>query len=329
MEAMYDSPAPRRRLDSLRNLNARARTDAYGLEDLDWSLTVDRTRPWEPEGLGALWFLPSFASLAPEERLRCNQLHALGVCEQFIWFERQLLRALGRVLRVGGLPAPLAEALGHFAAEERKHIAMFRRLLERSEPQWYATPGPRVFRADALHQFAMDRVTASPRTFLAWIWLAILVEERTLFLSREHRRVARAAPGRVDALHAQVHEFHFRDEARHYHLDQHLLTWLYDPQPAWKKALAAAMFRCMMRGYVAAARTSGRILSRLALEFPRLRGAPFARLRRELADIHGNETYHQRLFSRAALPHTFALLAEYPEHERLWDLFPVARKEMS
>ncbi len=319
----------RRNLEPLRTLNRRARERAFGLEDLDWSLEVDRGKPWEPEGLGALWFLPSFAALAPEERLRCNQLHALGVCEQFVWFERQLLRAIGNVLRERHpLPAPLAEALGHFAAEERKHIDMFWRLLERSEPAWYAGHAPRLFHIGVAPQFAMDRVTANPRTFLAWIWLAILVEERTLFFSREHLRAARGAPGSIDALHAQVHEFHFRDESRHYHLDQHLLTWLYDPQPRWKKALAAAMFRRMMRAYVAASRTAARILAQLAREFPRLRGAPVARLRAELSGVGRDESYHRRLFSRAALPHTFALLAEYREHGRLWELFPVARKEL-
>ncbi len=74
----------RRRLDTLRTLNRKSRDDAFGLEDLDWSRGVDRAKPWEPEGLGALWFLPSFGSLTPPERLRCNQLHALGVCEQFV-----------------------------------------------------------------------------------------------------------------------------------------------------------------------------------------------------------------------------------------------------
>lgn len=318
----------RRRLDTLRALNRKSREDAFGLEDLDWSQAIDRTKPWEPEGLGALWFLPSFASLAPNERLRCNQLHALGVCEQFVWFEQQLIRAVGNVLRAGGLPATLQEALGHFLSEERKHIAMFWRLLEKSAPRWYATRAPRLFGVSRVQQFAMDRMTAHPRTLLAWIWLAVLVEERTLFFSREHMRSARTAAGSIDALHARVHEFHFRDEARHYHLDQHLLTWLYDPEPRWKKDLAAAMFYAMMRAYVAGARTATRILEQLGREFPHLHAALLPRLRAELGQVARREDYHRRLFSRAALPHSFALLAEYREHERLWDLFPQARREL-
>ena len=319
----------RRRLDTLRTLNRRSREEAFALEDLDWSQAVDHAKPWEPEGLGALWFLPSFALLAPQERLRCNQLHALGVCEQFVWFERQLIRAIGNVLRAGALPPALHEALGHFVVEERKHIAMFGRLLQKSAPRGYATRAPRLFGASMAQQFTMDRVTAHPRTLLAWIWLAIVVEERTLFFSREHLRAASSAPGLIDTLHAQVHAFHFRDEARHYHLDQHLLTWLYDPQPRWKKRLAAAMFYAMMRSYVAGARTATRILQQLGREFSHLRAGLLPRLRAELGQVARREDYQQRLFSRAALPHSFALLAEYREHARLWDLFPVARRELA
>ena len=171
----------------------------------------------------------------------------------------------------------------------------------------------------------MDRIVGNPGTWLAWIWLAIFIEERTLFLSREYMKAAKLAPGRIDALYSQVHEFHYRDEARHYHLDQHLLTWLYDPQPQWKKRLAASVFHRMLRSYVAAGRTAPRILAQLGREFPELGNAAVPRLLEELRAVGRNARYHRRLFSRAALPHTLALIAEYPEHDRLWDLLIAER----
>ena len=326
---MRKSTATRRRLETLRTLNRKAREDAFGLDDLDWSHAVDRAKPWEPEEVGALWFLPTFTSLDPVHRLRCNQLHALGLCEQFIWFEQQLIRAIRNVLAGSVLPEPLDEALRHFVVEEHKHIAMFWRLLEKSEPQWYSERSPRLFRVSPVQQFAMNQVTAHPRTLLAWVWLAILVEERTLFLSRLHMKAAKDTPGRIDALHSQVHEFHFRDEARHYHLDQHLLTWLYDPQPHWKKQLGAGMFHQMMRAYVAAGRTTTRVLVQLGREFPGLRETRLPCLHAELREVARNKDYHRKLFSSAALPHTLALLAEYPEHDRLWELFPAAERRPS
>lgn len=326
---MPTRPDTRRRLDTLNALNRRSRDDAFDVDDLDWAGAVDRARPWMPEGLGALWFLPSFASLGPAHRLRCNQLHALAVCEQFIWFEQQLIRAVSHVLDGEALPAQLDTALRHFVVEERKHTAMFWRLLERSEPQAYGGRTPRLFRVSAAQQFAMDRVTANPRTLLAWVWLAIFVEERTLFLSRLHMKASRDTPGSIDALHAQVHAFHFRDEVRHYQLDQHLLTWLYDPQPHWKRLLAAAMFHRMIRAYVASGRTASRVLAQLGREFPELCTTLLPRLHAELPGVGRNPNYHRSMFGCAVLPHTFALLAEYPEHDRLWDLFPAAERSPS
>ena len=316
----------RKRLDSLNALNRRARDDAFSADDIDWALEVDRAKPWEPDELGALWFLPSFAALDAEQRRRCNQLHAIGICEQFVWFERELVCGIANIVRWRALPAQLGEALRHFMVEEEKHIEMFWRLLEKSEPGWYRSRTPRVFRVSPLHQFSMDRMAANPRLLIAWVWLAIFVEERTLYLSRLHISAAKKASAQVDALHTQVHSFHFRDEVRHYQLDQHLLTWIYDPQPRWKKQLSAFMFRQFVRSYVAARRTATHILTQLGNEYPALRREVLPQMLSEMRQVARNPRYHEKHFSPAAQPHTLKLLAEYPEHDRLWELLPAAKE---
>ncbi len=307
-------------------LNRRARSDAFSADDVDWSLEVDRSKAWEPDELGALWFVPSFELLSAEQRRRCNQLHAIGICEQFIWFEWELISGIGNVLRLRTLPARLDEALRHFIAEEQKHIEMFWRLLQKSEPAWYPERRPRIFRVSFLHQFCMNRMVAYPELLIAWVWLAIFVEERTLHLSRLHMSTAKKSPAEVDALHTQVHSFHFRDEVRHYQLDQHLLTWIYDPQPRWKKQLSAFMFRQFVRAYVAARRTATHILMQLGNEYSVLRAELLPCMLAELQDVARNPRYHQKHFSPAAAPHTLKLLAEYREHDRLWDYLPAARE---
>jgi len=316
----------RKRPESLDALNRRASTDAFCADDIDWSLEVDPAKCWEPDELNGLWFVPSFRALDEAQRRRCNQLHALAVSEQFVWFEGELIRAIRNVLAGGGIPAQLDEALRHFVEEEQKHIEMFWRLLEKSAPAWYRRRAPRFFRVSRLEQLATDCVTGHPRLLLAWVWLAILIEERTLYISRLHVQAEKRAPGAIDALHAQVHGFHFRDEVRHYQLDQHLLTWLYDPQASWKKALSAFMFRQVMRSFVGARRTAQRILRQLAAEYPALRARLLPHLLTELRHVADNPRYQLKHFSAAAQPRTLALLAEYPEHEALWALLPAARR---
>jgi hypothetical protein len=319
----------RRGLDSLNRLNRRAREEAFTVEDLDWSLAVDRSKPWEPDEMGALWFVPAFAELDAEQRLRCNQLHALGVSEQFVWFEGQLIRAINNVLAARGLPTALDEALRHFVEEEGRHIEMFWRLLGTAEPAWYGERAPRLFRPGRLQQVGMDLMSDHPSTLLAWMWLAIFVEERTLFWSRCYLGAEKRSPGSIDPLHTQVHRFHFLDEVRHHQLDQHLLGWLYDRQPRWKKSLSAFMFRQFVRVYVAARRSATRIAGQLAREFPALRERVVPQMLVELQDVARNPVYHQKNFSIAAHPHTFVLLAEYPEHEALWRFLPAAQRSAS
>jgi hypothetical protein len=319
----------RKPIEKLQILNRRACQDAFAADDIDWSLAVDHAKPWEPDDMNALWFVPSFNQLDAGQRTRCNQLHALAVAEQFVWFERQLIRAIGNLLHGPALPPLLGEALGHFVHEEEKHIEMFWRLLEKSAPQWYRRRGLRLFRVSPLQQFATDCITRAPRTLVAWVWLAIFIEERTLYISRLHVQAAKRAPGAIDALHSQVHDFHFRDEVRHCQLDQHLLTWLYDPQPRWKRDLAAFMFRQAMRSFVGARRTAARILAQLGAEHPALRAEVLPRMLVELRSVAQNPRYQQKHFSPAAQPHTLALLAEYPEHEALWELLPAAERSQA
>ena len=235
--------------EALDLLNRKAVDNAYGLEDLDWSLVPDRKLPWAPEVISPLSHLPSYALLPDAARLRYNQLFAMGVSEQFIWLEQHILvNTLGKLLEDKKLPSALREALGHFVAEEEKHTAMFWRVLERSEPEWYPRREFRLFNVSPLQQVLLDVVLRHPRVFLVWVWAAVFFEERTVDYCRHYRWAVRDRSGGIDPLYAQLHEYHFKDEVRHYQLDQHLLSWLYDPQPRWKKRLCARMFQGLMRG---------------------------------------------------------------------------------
>jgi hypothetical protein len=315
---MHTARNPRKTLDSLEALNRRSRDLAYGIEDLDWSREVDRSRPWAPDDLGPLWFAPSFRKLGAAEGLRCNQLNALAQCEKLAWFEAWLVRIADNVSRIARVPAPVEEGLRHFVAEESKHIEMFQRLLQRAEPGWYETSPTRFFTITPPQRSAMNVIAAWPQTLLAWIWLAAFVEERALFFSRRYALAERRAPGRIDALFAEVQAFHARDEARHQQLGPHLLTWLYDSQPEWKKRLCGFTFERMLRGYIAGGRASSRILDQLAAEFPALDPAILARIRRELAAVGADPAYHRDLFGRAAMPRTLRLMAEYAELDSAW-----------
>ena len=304
-------------LAALARLDRQSRDHSFRLEDVDWSAGADRALPWMPDAIGPLAFLPSYAMLGAAEQRRCNQLQALGIAEQFVWAEGLVIRALARALtgRVE-LPFELRRALWRFVEEEDKHVAMFGRLLERSEPAWYPAPQPRLFVLSPAERWLMAGVAAHPERLLMWIWLTIFIEERTLFLSREFVRARRRAPEAIDPLHARAHALHLRDEARHVQLDEHLLAHAYDGQPAWKRSLCALMFAQVVRAYASPRRTALSILTVLEREFPHLRATVAPRLRAELPGLRHDAGFRRRVLGREALPRTLALLAAYPEHRR-------------
>lgn len=315
-------------VETLEALNKKSRTMAYSIDDLDWARPVDRTRRWSPDGIAPLTHLPSYARLEAPQRLRYNQLFALGVCEQFVWFEQHLLvPVLQKLLRQHqDMPPLLREALEHFVEEEHKHSEMFWRMCEKAEPAMYPSREFRLFNVSAPQRAALDFLLGRPRTFLMWIWAAIFFEERTVDYCRQYRKAEKAAPGQLDPCFVELHEFHFKDEARHYQLDQHLLTWLYDPEPMWKRRLAARMFKVLMRSYVSPRRTSRRILEVLGQEFPALRRDALPALAAELPLLARSRSFHQAAFSREAVGKTMDLFAEYPEHDGLWELFVLEGK---
>jgi hypothetical protein len=316
-----------KRIESLARLNRQARERAFDVEDIDWRVPVDRAKNWIPEDLAPLSFAPSYGLLDTDERQRYNQLFALGTCEQFILFEQAVIRALACILDRCTVPAELRESLGCFVAEEQKHIEMFWRLLEICEPDFYATRTAKLACLSGLPGFLLNRAVGNPRLLLAWIWLTIFLEERTLFVSRRYIEARRSAPDSIDALHAEVHAFHFRDEVRHCQIDQHLLDALYDPQPTWKRKLCGMTFVHALRAFVFPSRTTHRILDVLGSEHSRLRERIIPRLLAELPEIGRDVRFHRRLFSRGSLPRTLRLLSQYPEHAAVWRMLPVARRE--
>lgn len=310
-------------VETLEALNKKSRTMAYGIDALDWSRPIDRTKRWSPEGIAPLSHLPSYAKLEERHRLRYNQLFAVGICEQFVWFEQHLLvPVLERLLASRpDMPPLLREALEHFIVEEHKHSEMFWRMCEKAEPALYATRRFRFFNTSAAQGAAIALMLRHPRTFLLWIWAAIFFEERTVDYCKQYRKAVKDDPGALDASFVELHEYHFKDEARHYQLDQHLLTWCYDPEPRWKRRLAGRMFKVLMRSYVAPRRTSRTILAHLGREFPELRAEAIPALLAELPLLARSRSFHQVAFSRDAVGKTMELFAEYEELDGLWELF--------
>jgi hypothetical protein len=309
-------------LDTLDRLNRLADKNAFDVEDLDWSRPISTNCLWGPEEIAPLTYLPAYSLLTEAQRRRLNQLFSLGVCEQFIWLEENILvRTLGSVLMHWSMSDALRRALQHFIKEELKHTEMFWRTLEKASPEWYATRRFHLFNVSNAQAFLLNRVINNPTLFLVWIWTAIFFEERTVNYCQHYRRASRRDPDSIDPTFADLHEYHFKDEVRHFQLDQYLLAECYDHQPAWKRNLAGRMFYYVMQSYTAPRRTSLRILEILGQEFPHLTRSIIPQFLQQIPSLATNSSFHRMAFSREAVPRSMELFSRYDELDRLWPLF--------
>ena len=310
------------KLDTLDRLNKMADKNEYTVEDLDWTRTVSRGLFWGPEKIAPLTYLPAYQQLNKTEQCRLNQLFSLGVCEQFIWLEENILvRTLRQVLQHWPMSDGLGTALGHFIKEELKHTEMFWRTLERASPEWYPTRRFRLFNISKPQSFVLDRVLNNPGLLLVWIWTAIFFEERTVNYCQQYRRACRSDPDSIDPTFVDLHEYHFKDEVRHFQLDQYLLEECYNRQPQWKRKLAGRMFYYVMKSYTAPRRISLRILEILGQEYPHLKRLVIPEFIHQIPSLATNPSFHQMAFSRESVPRAMELFSQYDELDCLWPLF--------
>ncbi|MEB3198775.1 MAG: diiron oxygenase [Candidatus Sericytochromatia bacterium] len=292
-------------------LHRQATQRPLDVDGLPWQLGVSKDAWWGPECIGYLYHSPSYERLGDAERRAGARVTAVAKVENFIYFEEHLLgpiaqRVLDRPKRYR-LPEDVAACLQDFVDEEAKHTEMFWRLLEAAEPETYASRTLQIYGRHPGARLLATALEGGPGFFVFWIWLAMLVEERSLDLYRKYHQ-----DPRVDPLFKAVYHAHMVDETRHVSIDMHLLTHLWERAPMWQRRLNVVLL-----DHVAGQMTAPRVAPRVMLEAI-LREAPALRahrveFERDLASLAQNQAFQRTHFSRDAMPRTFAAMDHYPE----------------
>lgn len=299
------------RSQSLKVLNHLSEVRTFALSDVDWNREVSRSLPWMPEVLMPAGYLPSFQELTDFQKLRFNQLTAQAVCEQFIWFEEDLICPILRnVLKARTLNPELRRCLENFIEEEGRHSEMFLRLLKKIDPLTYQSKKYHLFGLRKSEALAFQQLIRRPNFFLVWIWMAIYFEERTLHFSKAYQSAKELNPSGIDPLFSRVHALHMIDEARHLQIDQYLLREFYVEESKLKRGLAAAFTKKILSAYRSPQRNSRRIIQILSSEAP---GPVWNQLEKELPSLRSNTAFQKAMFGSNALGRTRELMNLFPE----------------
>src|SRR5258707_10486457 len=101
-------------------------------------IAVDFGKKFVPEELTPLFYVPGYRWLTPDQRLRYNQLQALYLNEQILFFETLVGRGMMDALLREQWRDGFGSELQQFWDEERRHSEMFRPLDRLGVQQVYA-----------------------------------------------------------------------------------------------------------------------------------------------------------------------------------------------
>lgn len=298
----------------IERINRNAALHGTATARVSFEQAVDHARLFTCPSLAPLAHTAVFAELTSEQQRRYNQLVGLLQNEIICFFEQEVAEPVTTALLREALPPELADALRHFQAEERQHSQMFRRLNQAAESGRYAASDYYVLPLPQLLRFWLRQVAARPRWFPLLIWLLLLMEERSLMMSK---RYAAQDESLIDPQFLAVYRAHAEDEIRHVQLDWHLLEAFYQARPAWLRRVNAWLLEKLLTGILLKPKRSNvRLLDLLIAEFPDLQPMR-QRLLQAVAELSDNAGYRQMMYSPEATPISHALLARLPEFARL------------
>lgn len=289
---------------------------------------IDPTRPFVPEEWTQLWYTDVYASLHREHRLRYNQLFGLRIDEYVMMLESDLIERIWPPLRrhpaVAG-DAALVGALDEMIAEERRHHAAFARLNRICRPDLFPEGRDRFFSALPVWGEALFRFTGLVAGSLAFgLWYQMALEESAQALARAMVHTPETETlGALDQGFVSVHREHMKDEARHLHVDAHLIERTIDAAPAWRRRLDARLFRALLVGVVRPTRAGAgvKVIRQLVRDMPELGNREEEMIRAVLA-LGRDRRYQESLFNRRIMPATFAVFDRTAELDRLAERLP-------
>lgn len=303
----------------LKTINRLSPVRTYQFDSIPWHLGVDQSRNFVHPRMITLTHCPIFAELTPEEQLYYNQVHGMGVCENFALLEEvYLVRAIQALLseKPCKVPKDLADALEFQMVEEVKHSLIFNQLLCIAAPEVYGDDPHKAFSRyrtcvlGKVERWFLDITTHLRHQMIGWVWSAMLFEEKNLAYYRTLSRDPDGAT--LDPLFFAVHKFHAVDEVRHIHTGVHMVDLFWEHAPWWKRRINVPFTIAALKSSAYPRRTTQRAIEFLVRRFPRLEPM-LPRMRREIEAATRTESWHQTLYSKKTLSHLFMMLDAYPE----------------
>jgi hypothetical protein len=169
------------------------------------------------------------------------------------------------------------------------------------------------------HERAVLRAMHAGARWLPFaLWIIVAMEESSIGLACAMARHGGGTLGPLEPGFVAVHREHAKDEARHIHIDVHLVCACLANLPVAWRALNASLFTAFMRNMTSPKEkgTGARVVRRLMVEFPELASRE-GELIGDLVALKDHAEFQRSLFNRKLTPLAFALYDDEPALKNL------------
>lgn len=225
-------------------------------------------------------------------------------------------RVLRRVLRDPRLDPALGARLARMVQEEEAHQALFRELNAHCLPELYARGERHFVRLGRLESWALALAGRFAPYLPFLLFFVLALEEYSAALSHAMLKERETELGPLEPNFVAVHLEHLKDEARHVHLDVHVMQALFRAASPLRRRVNAWLLAAFLKEVLVPKRSGLRVVRQLIADCPELRPSA-GRLEAELRALEHDPAFQRSLFNRGDMAHTFALFDTQPELARL------------
>jgi len=287
-------------------------SDVPPMPDLD--TPVDFSKGFVPEEVTPLYHTDLYDQLTTDQKLTYNQLSGLYINEQTAFFEEQLVAVLRSLLKGGRVRGTsLEESMRRFLADELEHTTMFRSLNHLVSPEGNFDQ-PKTYhyvQASPASLMVLSFFARFPRRLTFWLWLIMILEERSIYISKLFVKQATDLEPHFVATHLR----HVTDEVNHVRWDIEMIEVFWAGASKFHRAANAKLLSHVLLEYFTLPKRSGvRIVRELQRRHPELAEVDFLSAFQGLSQC---PAYYQVLYSAKTIPRTLALMESLPEFKTL------------
>jgi len=276
---------------------------------------IDHNKLFIPEHLTQLYHTSAYSMLNDKQRLRYNQLFSMRAIEQLMTLEQEFIASVLKRTEKSSrlkLNRKLITCMHEMALEEEQHYQMFYSVNRLADPDIYLNKEMFFARFTRLERFALNTLLLTPGINLFLLWILLILEEFSTFISTQMIRAHKQFPDKLDSNFVNVHREHLKDETRHVAICANLITTITEDSHPLIIKLNTFLLKKFMRDYMTPKRGGIRVIERLALEFPEL-----ADKKPELIEHVKNQKQDKVILEAIqdpkSMPYSHELFKQHPE----------------